>query len=449
MTASSTAERIDPQPWMTAPETQAVVEALTAEGTEVRFVGGCVRDALAGRPVKDVDLATPDRPEKVMELLRAADLKAVPTGLEHGTVTAVSGHRPYEITTLRMDVETDGRRAVVAFTDDWLADAARRDLTFNAMSCSPEGRLFDPFGGRADLAAGRVKFVGDPRDRIQEDYLRLLRFFRFQAHYGRLPPDASTLAVARELAPKLRGLSGERLRSELLRLLAAPDPLAVVELMIAEELLAPILPEIAGTAVLRRLLALPGDELPGHELPERDDPVLRLAALLRPGGKVARAVAQRLRLSNAETAELELLGRPERILGEAAAVLERGLGDPAVRHALATALYHAGPGKLRAALVMAYLRLVSTEAAAAPAAAAGLAAALDMAEAWRPRSFPLSGGDVLALGYRAGPDVGSLLRAVEDWWIGEDFAPDREACLIRLSELAGRISPEPPKAPGT
>ena len=228
MTAAATSERIAPQAWMTAPETRAVVAALSAAGAEVRFVGGCVRDALAGRRVKDVDLATTDRPERVIELLQAAGLKAVPTGLDHGTVTAIAGHRPFEITTLREDVETDGRRARVAFTDDWQADAARRDLTFNAMSCSPEGDLFDPFGGRADLAAGRGRFVGDPRARIQEDYLRLLRFFRFQAHYGRVPPEPATLAVLRDLAPQLASLSGERLRSELLRLLEAPDPLPVV-----------------------------------------------------------------------------------------------------------------------------------------------------------------------------------------------------------------------------
>jgi poly(A) polymerase len=446
MTAGSTAQRLEPQPWMTAPETQAVVEALTAEGAEVRFVGGCVRDALAGRPVKDVDLATPDRPERVMQLLDAAGIKAVPTGLDHGTVTAVSGHHPFEITTLRMDVETDGRRAVVAFTDDWLADAARRDLTFNAMSCSPDGRLFDPFGGLTDLTAGRVHFVGDPRDRIQEDYLRLLRFFRFQAHYGRVAPDAATLAVARELAPKLAGLSGERVRSEFLRLLSAPDPLPVLELMLAEKILEPILPEIAGIEVLRRLLAL---DLPHPDRWGREDPVLRLATLLRPGAAVARAVAQRLRLSNAETAELELLGAPEKTLGEAAAVLVRGTDDPAVRHALSTALYRAGAARFRVALVVAYLRLVNADAAAAAAAKAGLEAALAAAEAWQPRKFPLTGADVLELGYAAGPDVGSLLRAVEDWWIGEDFAPDRGACLERLGELAERISPEPPKAPGS
>jgi poly(A) polymerase len=441
MTAGSVTQRIEPQAWMTAPETRAVIAALTAEGAEVRFVGGCVRDALAGRPVKDVDLATPDRPERVMALIEAAGLKAVPTGLDHGTVTAVSGHRPYEITTLRRDVETDGRRARVAFTDDWEADAARRDLTFNALSCSPDGRLYDPFGGRADLAAGRVRFVGDPRARIREDYLRLLRFFRFQAHYGRLPPDPAILAVARELAPRLAGLSGERIRAELLRLLEAPEPLPVLETMIGDGILEPILPEIAGTAVLASLLQL--------DLPEAADPVLRLGALLLPGAEEARRVAQRLRLSNAEAAELLMLGEPEAVLGEAAAVLIRGRDDPAVRHALSIALYRHGPERFRAALTIGCARLLAADPTGRAMALAGLAAAFAVADAWRPRRFPLAGRDVLALGYSAGPDVGSLLRAVEDWWIAEDFAPDRAACLERLRTLAERISPEPPKAPGT
>ncbi|MGF1592476.1 MAG: CCA tRNA nucleotidyltransferase [Kiloniellaceae bacterium] len=441
MTAASAEERIEPQSWMTAPETRAVVEALTAEGAEVRFVGGCVRDALAGRPVKDVDLATPDRPEKVMQLLQAAGLKAVPTGLDHGTVTAVSGHRPFEITTLRQDVETDGRRARVAFTADWQADAARRDLTFNAMSCGPDGRLFDPFGGRADLAAGRVRFVGDPRARIQEDYLRLLRFFRFQAYYGRLPPEPETLAVVRELAPRLAGLSGERIRSELLRLLAAADPLPVLDGMIADGVLAAVLPEIADTKALRVLLRL--------GLAEADDPVLRLGALMEPGAEAAARVARRLRLSNAETAELEVLGDPASVLGEAAAVLTRGTADPAVRHALSIALYRFGPARFRVALAIAAARLIAADPAQQETAAGGLRAALAVADAWRPRRFPLAGADVLKLGYSSGPDVGSLLRAVEDWWIAEDFAPDRKACLARLHELADRISPAPPPAPGS
>lgn len=441
MTAPDAPERIEPQPWMTAPETQAVIAALTAEGAEVRFVGGCVRDALAGRPVKDVDIATPDPPRRVMTLLQRAGLKAIPTGLDHGTVTAVSGHRPFEITTLRRDVETDGRRAVVTFTDDWVADAARRDLTFNALSCSPDGRLYDPFGGRADLAAGRVRFVGDPRARIQEDYLRLLRFFRFQAHYGRVPPDPAILAVAQELAPQLAGLSGERIRAELMRLLEAPDPLPVLQVMVKGGIFAAILPEIAGTAVLASLLQL--------DLPETRDPVLRLAALLTPGAEAARRVAKRLRLSNAETAALVMLGEPEAVLGDAAAVLTRGPDDPAVRAALSVALYRHGPQTFRTALALGCARLLAAEPERGETALAGLAAAFAVADSWQERRFPLSGRDVLALGYKTGPDVGSLLRAVEAWWIDEDFAPDRQACLARLRTLINSISATPPKPPGS
>src|SRR5947208_5876703 len=169
-------EYLPPQPWMSAPATRAVVAALTAGGADVRFVGGCVRDSILGRAVTDIDIATPDAPTRVIELLEAAGLKAVPTGIEHGTVTAVAFHRPFEITTLRRDVESYGRRAKVSFTDDWTADAARRDFTFNALSCTPEGRLHDPFGGVADLRSQRVRFVGDATARIREDVLRLLRF---------------------------------------------------------------------------------------------------------------------------------------------------------------------------------------------------------------------------------------------------------------------------------
>jgi len=183
------ASELPPQPWMKAPATLRVIAALKAKGAEVRFVGGCVRDALLGRAVKDIDIATHDAPEIVMALLADAGIEAIPTGISHGTVTAVLGKDHFEITTLRRDVETDGRRARVAFTEDWAADAARRDLTINAIFAAPDGALYDPFGGLEDLKAGRIRFVGDARTRIQEDVLRLLRFFRFYVHYGRPPMD--------------------------------------------------------------------------------------------------------------------------------------------------------------------------------------------------------------------------------------------------------------------
>ncbi|HEU4826098.1 MAG TPA: CCA tRNA nucleotidyltransferase, partial [Dongiaceae bacterium] len=210
-----------PQRWMTEGPAARVMRALTAEGDTARFVGGCVRDALVGRPIRDVDIATPLSPQRVTALLEKAGLKAVPTGIEHGTITAVADRTGIEVTTLRLDIETDGRRAKVAFTDDWQADAARRDLTINALSADAGGKVHDYFGGLEDLAAGRVRFVGDPAQRITEDHLRLLRFFRFHADYAIGPFDDAAVRAAQELAPNLKSLSGERLRQETLRLLVA------------------------------------------------------------------------------------------------------------------------------------------------------------------------------------------------------------------------------------
>ncbi len=410
------AGRIEPQPWMTAPETLAVLAALGAAGARPRFVGGCVRDAVLARPVTDVDIATPDPPEQVAALIERAGLKAVPTGLAHGTVTAVSRGRPFEVTSLRIDVETYGRHAKVAFTDDWQADAARRDLTINALSCTPDGRIFDYFGGLEDLRAGRVRFVGDPRERIREDYLRLLRFFRFHAHYGRGRPDPAGLAAAVELAPEAANLSGERVRAELLRLLAAPDPVPVLEVMAAKGILGVFLPDARDPAALAALLAV----APAGAAP---DAVLRLAALLPPDPAVGRKVAERLRLSRAEQARLGGLLEP------------CGGSFDGDEKTLRVALYRGGPAALADRWRLAWARLGPGEREARRGA---LAAALAVAAGWRPRRFPLKGRDATALGVPAGPRVGQLLAAVEAWWIAEDFAPDRARCLAKLRELTGR-----------
>ena len=408
------AEKIAPQDWMTAPETCAVLAALAAEGAAPRFVGGCVRDSALGRPVTDVDIATPDPPNKVVELIERAGLKAVPTGLAHGTVTAVSRGRPFEVTSLRIDVETYGRHAKVAFTDDWEADAARRDLTINALSCAPDGRLYDYFGGLADLRAGRVRFVGDARARIREDYLRLLRFFRFHAHYGRGAPDPEGLAAAGELTPEATNLSGERVRAELLRLLAAPDPVPVLEIMAARGILGVFLPEAHGTAALAAVLEI----APEAEAP---DALQRLAALLPPDPVSGAKVARRLRLSRAESAHLlGLLRRPEAPLG-------------ADEMALRAALYRQDATVLAEQIRLDWARL---GAEARVARRADLEDALEVAARWQPKSFPLRGRDATARGIPAGPRVGQLLAAVEAWWIAEDFAPDRAACLAKLEQLA-------------
>lgn len=402
------AGRLDLQPWMTLPATRRVVEALTADGTAVRFVGGCVRDAAAGRRVRDIDIATPDPPEQVMALLARAGVKAVPTGIAHGTVTAVCGGCAYEITTLRHDVETYGRHAKVAFTDDWVADAARRDFTINALSCAPDGTLYDPFGGLADLAAGVVRFVGNPRERIREDVLRLLRFFRFYAHYGRPPPHAESLAACAALAPLLPTLSAERVRAELLRLLEAPDPAAVLRLMAECGVLAHFLPEACRFERLAALTAL--------EAEHGADPIRRLAAVLRADRAEADAIARRLRLSNAERARLTALAATDVDLG----------AEP---RAMRRALYALGAERYRD---LALLR------AAEDGDAGLLARRLKAAAAWEPVLLPVTGADVLALGVPHGPAVGRLLKAVEDWWVAGDFRAEQEECLARLRALAGR-----------
>ena len=413
------AGKIEPQDWMMAPETQAVLAALSADGAEPRFVGGCVRDAVAGRPVKDVDLATPDPPERVTALLERAGIKAVPTGLEHGTVTAVSGGRPFEVTTLRVDVETYGRRARVAYTDDWQADAARRDLTINALSCAPDGTLYDPFGGLGDLRDGRVRFIGDPRQRIREDYLRLLRFFRFHAHYGKGGPDPEGLAAATELAAEATDLSGERVRDELLKLLAADDPLPVLELMHAHGVLRSFLPETAGMAALAGLLTVePDDDAP--------DSLRRLAAVLEPDLNAAEAVAKRLRLSRAER---ERLGQLLSSGGPPDAAVRVGMPETRLR----VALYRLGPEAARDGLLLDWARRPED---ARSKLREDLQSGLAVMAAWRPMRFPLQGRDAVALGIQPGPGLGALLAEIEAWWIAEDFQPDRQACLARLKNLA-------------
>ena len=392
-------------PWLSAPESRAVIAAIAAGGQPARFVGGCVRDALARRPVTDVDIATPELPQKMMELLVAAGIKAIPTGLDHGTVTAVAGGRTFEITTLRRDVETDGRRAVVAFTADWTEDAARRDFTINALSADPDGTVHDPFGGIADLAAGHVRFVGDPETRIREDVLRILRFFRFHAHYGRGTPDAAALAACRKTASLLPTLSGERVAAELRRLLEAPDAAGIVREMRDEGVLAPILPELDNIDRLHRLQALP-EAAAG-------DSILRFAALLPREAAVADAVAERLRLSNAERERLRILAQPPALWAATDA------------RALKRALYHLGPEIVRDLGLLAW-----ADGDAAPGRAAVAAA-----RSWSPLALPVRGQDVLDLGVPPGPEVGRLVGQVETWWEDQDYRPDRAACLAQLEAL--------------
>ena len=400
-------DRLPPQAWLDAPATQAVVGALTATGQPVRFVGGCVRDALLGRPVTDVDLATPLQPEAVTRALEAAGIRAVPTGWTHGTVTAVVNGRPFEITTLRIDVETDGRHAVVAFTDDWQADAARRDFTMNALSAEPNRCVHDYFGGIADAMAGRVRFVGDPMQRLEEDVLRLLRLFRFQAHYGREAPTPEALDACRTFASRLTRLAGERVRNELLKLLAAPDPTAAWRLVCDVGAADVLVGEPGNIDRLAGLVAFPG---------EGGDPVRRLAALVTGNDAATVALADRLRLTGAEKDRLLAMRR-------AAGAVAGAMDTAAVRRAA----YRDGIEAVRDALFL------SWSDAPDDARYGGSVAALTD---WSPPVFPLRGRDVLALGVPKGPRVGRLLSTVEDWWISGDFAAGPADCLAELRRLA-------------
>jgi poly(A) polymerase/tRNA nucleotidyltransferase (CCA-adding enzyme) len=377
--------------FLAEPALAAVMTALP----EARVVGGAVRDALAERDVTEVDLATPRTPEQVTEVLQAAGIRVVPTGVDHGTVTAVVGGRGFEITTLRRDVETDGRHAVVAFTDDWRQDAARRDFTINAMSMTRDGQVFDYFGGLADLRAGVVRFVGDPATRIAEDYLRILRYFRFFARYGSGPADVAALTAIRAGVPGLAGLSVERVWSELSRLLGAPDPRAAIALMAELGVLGAVLPEGVDVARLARLV--------GAGAPA--DPLLRLAALLTGD---ANALAARLRFSAAERDGLiALRSGPVPCPGDDDAALRRLLADEDPQVLIDRSWLAGGNAPDWAALRQRLAVLL------------------------RP-VFPLEGRDVLALGELEGPRVGALLRAVRQWWLEGGCAAGRPECLAEL-----------------
>jgi poly(A) polymerase len=402
--------------WMRATETQAVIAALEAAGGagSARFVGGCVRNTLTGHPVADIDIATVLIPDQVIEALKAAKLKAVPTGVDHGTVTAVAGGKPFEITTLRRDVETDGRRAVVAFTDDWAEDAQRRDFRLNALYADAQGHVFDPTGeGVADARAGRIVFVGDPETRILEDALRILRFFRFLAWYGRGDPDGPSLAACERLKAKLAGLSAERVSKELLKLLEADDPRAVVRLMAQTGVLSLVLPAAEGLARFERLVDIETGQL------FQCDPLLRLAALLPRDPAVGLATAEALRLSNAQRDRLvAALGKEPRIVS--------WMSPRAARRAV----YRLGAGAFCDRALLAWAE------SGRPAAGVQWRALLPMAQTWPRPTFPLTGEEVMAAGVPKGPLVGEVMREVEDWWIDHDFTGDKLSLVEQLKAVA-------------
>lgn len=387
------------------------MRALMREGGAARFVGGAVRNALLGAPAGDIDIATPLEPHEVIVRLKRSGLKAIPTGIEHGTVTAISAGKPFEVTTLRRDVSTDGRRATVAFTTDWAEDAARRDFTINALYASEAGDIFDYCGGLADLKARRVRFVGDPTTRIREDYLRILRLFRFHAWYGKGDIDAEAYAAAAGEKAGLKLLSGERVQKELIRLLEAEDPLPALRAMHVASILAEVLPGDLNLGRCARLLEI---ERVNRRQP---DSLLRLAALMPDDSKGARRLSQVLKLSNADRGRLT----------DAAAPDHRVNASLSPREARKL-LYRLGQ---RFFIDQVLLRWSDFTAAAGDVRWRKL---IRLAETWIKPELPIDGRDVMTKGIDEGPKIGTTLRALEQEWIEADFLPDRRALLKRLKE---------------
>lgn len=413
---------LPPQDWMETDGAKAVMGALMADGGDARFVGGCVRDAVIKRPVSDVDIATPLKPDQVLRRLRAHGVKAIETGIEHGTVTAMADGKPYEITTLREDVKTDGRHAVVAFTEDWARDAARRDFTFNALSCTVNRQLYDPFDGLLDLAEGRVRFIGAARKRIEEDYLRILRFFRFHATHGRPPPDRRAIAVCRQYARKLTTLPAERIWSEISKTLPTDGAADVIGLMRAERILEPILPEAKAIGRLRLIVWLETRALPPDVLSA--DTIRRFGALLDGDEKTARDVAARLRLSGAETNRLAAMKAPEPLI-------RSDLESPA-RDRL---LYRLDTERFIDHLLLNWADERVGDSSRCRAQTAGWTELLAWARETEPKVFPLKGRDMLKLGLDPGPKVGELLKRLEKEWLDGGLNDDRRPLLVRAETL--------------
>ena len=384
--------------WLTSPEIQAVLAALKDSGHTARIVGGAVRNALMGQPVKDIDIATTATPAQTMEAARASGLKTIETGLAHGTVTVIANHTPFEVTTLRRDTETDGRHARVEFTSDWAQDASRRDFTINALYCDGDGTIFDPLDGYADITQRKVRFIVRPEDRIREDYLRILRFFRFTAEYAGGAPDAPGYEASVALRDGVSNLSGERRRAELLRILVTPRAPGITALMDESGILDRALGKEGNPLLLARIAAL---ETAGETPP---DAVLRLGAvgLTRPGD--AQALRNSLKLSSQDYERLARMALPDRAF------------DPAANEIDAKAIvYRHGALAFRDGVMLAWARSDADELDGV------WFERLSLTQRWQAPELPVRGTDVLALGVPAGPEVGRILSAFEDWWIAADF----------------------------
>jgi poly(A) polymerase len=403
--------------WLARGEAAPLLRLLDGNGEEARIVGGAVRNALLRLPVHEIDIATTALPDEVVRRVESAGWKTVPTGIEHGTVTVLIAGKPFEVTTLRRDVETYGRKAKVVFGRDWLADAARRDFTINALSLSADGQLHDYVSGLADLAARRVRFIGDPAQRIAEDYLRILRFFRFYAWYGAGAPDPDGLHACIRGRAGIESLSRERIRTELLKLLLAPHATPALALMTETGLLGNVLGGVALLASFENMAKI--EAAVGVE----PDPVRRLGALGVWVAEDGERLAQRLRLSNAEAERLAALEAWWRMSPELGGMSARAL------------LYRLGPRRFADQALVAWSR------SAAGAADRGWRALAELPRTWSAPEFPLKAADFMARGVAAGPALGAVMRSAEEAWIAADFPADAatiQAIADRAAQGASR-----------
>lgn len=409
------AKTLIPLDWMSGAALHAVMDALNnGDGfPKALMVGGCVRNVLVGKPVSDIDIATQHTPDEVTALLRAAGVKAIPTGIEHGTVTAVvdgaaeGERRSFEVTTLRRDVDTDGRRAVVAFTDDWREDAQRRDFTMNTLLCDLDGNIYDPTGqGVADLEAGRVVFVGDAAERIAEDYLRVLRFFRFYGRFGKGEPDAEALAACADAAARVLELSRERITQELFKILMVDKVVDVLQIMRKNKILLPLIDQGFEIEFFERLVV-------AQEKFEAPDVIARLLVMSGFNANYETARDQYLVLSGTQKKfyaqmfalvinDVELSEKSVKLM-----ILERGVETTT-----------------QAVLVKFAREPIDN-----------IGKYVDLIRDWRVPQFPITGADVISMGVENGPMIGDFLEQVRTWWIDRDFAPSREECVAKLRDL--------------